>query len=76
VRTDARGDFRLERVPEGEYELTAWLPSWEVARVDHDPNWGVAAFVIFAPPLERGRRVRVRRGRVEQVELEMSAPKR
>src|SRR5262249_5008383 len=73
TRTGLRGGFRLEQVPEGEYELTVWVPNWHVARVEHDPGTNFAPLVWFHPPLEITRKVTVRRGEAARLDVEVSA---
>ena len=64
--------YLVEQVPEGEYELTVWMPSWHVARVDHDPGTNLATVVWFHPPLEVRRKVTVRRGEAARVDVAVS----
>ena len=51
--TDGEGRFELSRVPPGEYDVVAWLPSWREARHDRDPETGNMLRFYFKPPVER-----------------------
>jgi len=57
--TDADGRFRFDAVPEGEYELVCWKPSWQIARQERDPELIVPVRMEFAPPVEQRQRIRV-----------------
>jgi hypothetical protein len=52
TRTDARGGFLLERVPEGNYQVVCWLPNWHVKEHERDPETSSLRFVTFGKPLE------------------------
>jgi hypothetical protein len=73
TRTDPDGDFALEQVPEGDYELVAWMPRWQAVRVEHDPSWNLASRVTFRPPLELTQHIKVRRGQTTQCDMLISA---
>jgi hypothetical protein len=73
TRTSADGRFLLSQVPEGEYELVCWLPNWHVERRERDPDSTLVARLFFRPPVERVRRVTVRRGEKCSVEVSLSA---
>lgn len=62
VRTDGKGRFVLDRVPEGDYELVCWLPSWHVLRSERDPETADVSRWIWAAPREQTTKVRVERG--------------
>jgi hypothetical protein len=68
AQTDAGGSAVLEQVPEGEYQLVLCHPRWQVMKVEHDPNWGQAIRLVFHPPLEVTRYVRIRRGETETID--------
>jgi hypothetical protein len=59
--TDATGRFTLPQVPAGEYEVVCWLPNWNVARRDLDPDMAITSRVRFRPPVERVQRVSLSR---------------
>jgi hypothetical protein len=51
-RTNREGHFNLTGVPSGAYRLTAWLPNWQVARQERDPESGLVSRVYFEKPFE------------------------
>lgn len=67
--TDADGGYKFTNVPEGNYDLVAWHPSWEVVRKVLNPETGVPARLVYAPPLEASRPVSVARGRTALANL-------
>jgi hypothetical protein len=73
TRTDAQGGFRLEQVPEGEYELAVFLPSWHLASMERDPGLSQVSAVTFQPPLLLVRKVQVNRKRPVWTKIEVSA---
>jgi hypothetical protein len=62
--TDANGRFELRNVPEGEYEVSAWLPNWQVERVERDPEVGLVSRLVFHPPATQRQTIPVKRGAV------------
>jgi hypothetical protein len=50
--SDGRGDFVLPKVPPGHYLLVCWLPNWQVAERDRDPESALVIRVRFRPALE------------------------
>jgi len=60
--TDDDGRFELTQVPEGEYEIIAWLPSWHIERVERDPEVGLASRLVFREPVTQRRKIQVERG--------------
>jgi hypothetical protein len=62
ARTDAQGRFELTQVPPGRYEAVCWLPNWNEARHERDPDTGLICFLHFQPPVERVREVSVKPG--------------
>lgn len=70
--TDAEGRFELKGVPPGEYELVAWLPNWNVASHDRDPETGFRSRVRFAPPVQVVRTVVIDAGQPGEQRLEIS----
>jgi hypothetical protein len=62
ARTDTNGEFVLEQVPAGEYELVSWLPSWVLLDRERDPETGGVTRLVLAPPCEQRQRVRVEMG--------------
>jgi hypothetical protein len=73
ARTDASGRFRLEHVPAGKYEAVVWMPSWVVVRRERDPESGLVARAIFAPPLECTAPLTVRAGAMSTARFELRA---
>jgi hypothetical protein len=61
--TDAAGQFRFTQVPAGRYDLVAWHPNWVAERTERNPESGLPARLIYAPPLETSRPVAVAPGR-------------
>ena len=51
VRTDREGRFSLEQVPPGRYEVVCWIPNWQEARHERDPESGVITRLFFQPPV-------------------------
>lgn len=60
---DSSGNFEIRNVPAGDYELVMWLPNWHIERVERDPEVGLVSRVIYRPPLEQVRKIRVEPGR-------------
>ncbi|MBI1831655.1 MAG: carboxypeptidase regulatory-like domain-containing protein [Planctomycetes bacterium] len=59
VRTDADGNFTLDQVPAGTYEVVCWLPSWHVMRKEMDPETAIISRWAWAAPKEQVCRVEV-----------------
>jgi hypothetical protein len=55
--TDAKGQFVLENVPEGSYEISAWLRPWMITGQDRDPENGRTVRIHFAKGPEVKQRV-------------------
>lgn len=69
AETDADGRFQFANVPEGNYDLVAWHPNWEIVRKELNPERGIPDRLIYAPPLETSRPVSVARGRMALANL-------
>lgn len=69
AETDADGRFQFTNVPDGNYDLVAWHPNWEVTRKELNPETGLPARLVYAPPLEVSRPVSVARGRTALANL-------
>ena len=67
TRTDADGQFALEQVPAGKYEVVCWLPSWHVRRKEVDPETGIIARLAWARPQEQVQTVQVEPGRASVI---------
>jgi hypothetical protein len=51
--TSADGQFAFERVPAGNVEVVIWMPSWQPARMERDPDSTQVARQSYGPPIER-----------------------
>jgi hypothetical protein len=72
TRTDAEGQFRLEKVPAGRYEVVCWMPSWLEHRHDRDPETSLITRLFFRPPVERQQAVEVQAGDAAPVTFTLS----
>jgi hypothetical protein len=57
ARTDPTGRFQLPQVPPGRYEVVCWLPNWNKARHERDPENGNVFRLFFQPPIEQKKDV-------------------
>lgn len=57
--SDAQGNYRLENVPAGQYEIVAWLPNWREVDTDRNGDTGYRTATEYAAPLTRTKPVRV-----------------
>jgi hypothetical protein len=71
--TDSNGDFRLENVPDGEYELVAWHPNWRLVGHERDPETGVVARWNYAAPVEFRTPIRIVAGGMVKISLAFTA---
>jgi hypothetical protein len=55
----------LEKVPSGKYEVVCWMPNWQEARHERDPESGTITRLFFRPPVTL----------IEKVELGMQESK-
>jgi hypothetical protein len=60
TRTNDEGRFELPLVPAGHYQIACWLPNWNVARQERDPESTVISRLFFRPPVQREQQVEVR----------------
>ena len=67
VRTDANGDFLLEQVPTGTYEVVCWLPSWHVAGKEVEPERGIINRLSWEASQEQTRQATVRTAEASQI---------
>lgn len=72
ARTDGQGRFVLEKVPAGSYDLVCWVPSWEVAKKNRDPETGLIIQIDFQPPVEQTQAVMVHAGQSHEVSFQWS----
>jgi hypothetical protein len=54
--TDQDGRFSFDRVPMGEVEVVVWMPGWQPARMERDPDSTQVARQLYTPPIERTSR--------------------
>jgi hypothetical protein len=71
--TGADGSFELDQVPDGEYELVAWKASWQVERLEHDPESFGPVRLVFRPPIEKRAKVRVVAGQATSAAVSFAA---
>ena len=69
VHTDDDGAFTLEQVPEGRYELVAWMPNWRVERFERDPENGFVARLWYEKPVEKIAEIEVKRGQTANIDF-------
>jgi hypothetical protein len=75
ARTENRGQFTLNDVPSGTYQLAAWLPDWrEVERELDGDTWEVAS-IQYRPPLTVEQTIQVVAGKTCAVDLTFTAEK-
>jgi hypothetical protein len=55
--TDSRGYFSFENVPAGNVQLVVWLPGWDAASQERDPDSTAITRMTYSPPLEQTRSV-------------------
>lgn len=58
--TDADGRFKIEEIPNGEYQLSAWMPAWEWTAVERNPESGLIRRIRYAPMVKKSENVTVR----------------
>jgi hypothetical protein len=71
ARTDAEGQFILDGVPAGNYELVCWMPSWQEKRHERDPESSLFVRLSFHAPMEISRRISVHAGTTTQAGFEV-----
>jgi hypothetical protein len=69
--TDADGRFSLEQVPAGRVEVVAWVPGWQVARQDRNPDTTAVSEMTYTPPVERVAPIAVNPGEGREVNFSM-----
>jgi hypothetical protein len=52
TRTDSRGNFHFETVPEGAYDVVCWLPGWSYVSHERDPETALISRVKLEAPME------------------------
>jgi hypothetical protein len=72
ARTDAEGQFILDRIPAGDYDLVCWMPSWQEKRHERDPESSLLVRLSFRAPMEISRPVAIHPGTTTQAAFEVS----
>jgi hypothetical protein len=62
VLTSENGSFRLPQVPPGRYQIVCWMPSWQIARQERDPESALVTRLFFQPPVEMSQYVSLEPG--------------
>lgn len=71
--TDPAGRFVFEDVPDGTYQLVAWIPNWhEVERELDGDTWAVAS-IAYRPPIMVQQTVQVVAGECCRVSMTLTA---
>ena len=70
--TDTNGRFAFDRVPVGKVEVVVWLPGWQAARAERDPDSTQVVRQMYTAPIERADSVVIDRGNPS--ELVFSVP--
>jgi hypothetical protein len=73
ARIDQHGRFLLSGVPPGRYEIVCWMPNWQKARHERDPETGMISRVYFEDPMETVQAVVVGKKEQAQVHFVISA---
>ena len=69
--TDSDGQFRMNHVPAGEYELVCWMPNWQEESHERDPESSLIIRLSFRPPVEISRRIAVHAGTTTQAAFQV-----
>lgn len=72
THTNAAGRFELSQIPPGRYELVCWLPNWQKARHERDPEFAVISRWYFEKPLEKKQTCNVEPGKSGSLEMFIS----
>jgi hypothetical protein len=67
------GRFQLDHVPAGTYQLSCWLPNWNVVRQERDPESCLVNRLFLAKPLEQQQTVTVEAGAARTIDFTVSA---
>ena len=62
TRTDEKGRYRFDDVPAGTYDVLAWHPSYELERLEIDPNHSLPVRGEYGSPVGQKGAVDVRPG--------------
>jgi hypothetical protein len=74
VRTNIAGNYKLPGVPPGKYQVKCWMPNWNIARHERDPETTVISRIFYRPPVEQAHAVEVRPGTTVTMDFNRSAP--
>jgi hypothetical protein len=70
--TDAEGQFLIDQIPAGDYELVCWMPSWQEKRHERDPESSLYVRLSFRAPIEISHPVTVHAGTTTQAAFQVS----
>lgn len=73
ARTDAEGQFELQHVPEGKYELHCWVPNWHVKSKERDWSTSQHVHVTFHKPVEIVQSITIEAGKIHRADLSLSS---
>ena len=73
ARTDAEGNYTLNNVPEGNYEIVCWLPNWKADRFERDPENLNVARLWYSPPMETSHPVDVERAKTTTANVQVQS---
>jgi hypothetical protein len=73
TRSDADGRFILPKVPAGTYQVVCWLPNWNVARHERDPESALVSRVEYRAPVEKEASITLSAGETNTVDFAVSA---
>jgi hypothetical protein len=73
--TDKWGDFTLEGVPPGKYELVVWHPNWEEASHSRDADTCQICRLTLQPPIEVVRSIEIGPKQTRTIDVHLSAGK-
>ncbi len=57
--SDQMGKYKLSHVPPGEYDLTLWIPNWQIERTEYDPEWAIPFRQFWAKPLVLHKKISI-----------------
>jgi hypothetical protein len=67
--TDAEGRYQLENVPGGPVQVVVWLPGWDSAEQERDPDSTAITRMTYSPPLERSKAIAVKPKSTEEANV-------
>jgi hypothetical protein len=72
--TDSAGQFRLEHVPPGDYDVVCWHANWREAEHELDGDTGLVCRLTFEPPAEVIKHVRLAQRGIGDVAFHLTLP--